>query len=274
MYERYFISWTADDVGVDSPKNSFSNFTRNIQSMLFLEAIVGSRSTTVYEAVFETELTREQEEAMYAGAGIDAYIDGSADLRSVSSMEGIISTPLRRDLSRSRTRSPMRRNVSAVREPGALAPPATQITPGQPLRPETARLNVDILDQEDAPAKQTSRLSRLFEAQRLVASLSDTTVGALNPLPASPVVPEETFESLRRLESILVQIRELPVLRLKEEIKDVQVCAYCVGACSKFVNAVTHVQERQGHIESLLQVLTRGMRNESGQHHSRHSNTL
>jgi hypothetical protein len=55
---------------------------------------------------------------------------------------------------------------------------------------------------------------------------------------------DKVEEGVRRVQELLEDVRELPVARLKEEMRE--------------------LQERQTRIEGLLLMLTRGMRNETG----------
>jgi hypothetical protein len=54
---------------------------------------------------------------------------------------------------------------------------------------------------------------------------------------------DKVEEGVRRVQELLEDVRELPVARLKEEMRE--------------------LQERQTRIEGLLLMLTRGMRNET-----------
>ena len=75
----------------------------------------------------------------------------------------------------------------------------------------------------DSPSKPMSRLARLFNAPRLAVSASDNT---MNTMMLSPPVSDEALAGIRRLETVLEGVRDMqtmPVQRLKEEIKDIQV---------------------------------------------------
>jgi hypothetical protein len=64
----------------------------------------------------------------------------------------------------------------------------------------------------------------------------------LSPVDAQKL--DKVEEGVRRVQELLEDVRELPVSKLKEEMRE--------------------LQERQARIESLLLMLTRGMRNEAG----------
>ena len=80
-----------------------------------------------------------------------------------------------------------------------------------------------------------SPLSRLF-ANRM--SEADT-----GPSPVEAQKLDKVEEGVRRVQELLEDVRELPVTKLKEEMRE--------------------LQERQARIEGLLLMLTRGMRNEA-----------
>ncbi|KIL67511.1 hypothetical protein M378DRAFT_159329 [Amanita muscaria Koide BX008] len=80
---------------------------------------------------------------------------------------------------------------------------------------------------ELAKGKAQSPLARLFTART----------------PTDTRLPETT---LKKIESLIDEVRDLPIQRLKDEMKE--------------------LQERQSRIENLLLVLTRGMRNETSSH--------
>ncbi|KAH9177399.1 hypothetical protein EDB89DRAFT_2112315 [Lactarius sanguifluus] len=82
-------------------------------------------------------------------------------------------------------------------------------------------------------------LARLF-SNRL--SESDPSGAAASPVDSQKLVRVE--EGVRRVQELLEDVRELPVSKLKDEMCE--------------------LQERQARIESLLLMLTRGMRNEAG----------
>ena len=101
----------------------------------------------------------------------------------------------------------------------------------RPLLGESLRVGAS----EVQSAGPRSPLSRLF-ANRL--SEADT---APSPVDADKLGKVE--EGVRRVQELLEDVRELPVSKLKEEMRE--------------------LQERQARIESLLLMLTRGMRNEA-----------
>jgi hypothetical protein len=84
-----------------------------------------------------------------------------------------------------------------------------------------------------------SPLARLFSTRRSEAE----AVGAgLSPVDTQKL--DKVEEGVRRVQELLEDVRELPVSKLKEEMRE--------------------LQDRQARIEGLLLMLTRGMRHEAG----------
>lgn len=215
LYERYFIP--AVDEDEDDNRNSkltFYNLSRNIQSMPLIEAIVGSHSTTVYDAIFDVELSSDQKDAMFAE--FDKFDEDTTDMRSFSSTEDLPASP---SYARSRTRSPRGRD-DIIREPTV----SNQATPRR-ARPDSLRVQLipDEFDIHSSPSKPKSRLSRIFGAPRITASASDNTMNTLNATAIPPSISDDALTSIRRVEAALQDIRELPVHRLQEEMREVQV---------------------------------------------------
>jgi len=84
-----------------------------------------------------------------------------------------------------------------------------------------------------------SPLARLFSNR-----LSEPDPSGIAPSPVDAQKLARVEEGVRRVQELLEDVRELPVSKLKDEMRE--------------------LQERQTRIESLLLMLTRGMRNEAG----------
>ena len=84
-----------------------------------------------------------------------------------------------------------------------------------------------------------SPLARLFGNR-----LSEPDHPGTGPSPVDAQKLGRVEEGVRRVQELLEDVRELPVSKLKDEMRE--------------------LQERQTRIESLLLTLTRGMRNEAG----------
>ena len=106
------------------------------------------------------------------------------------------------------------------------------------LRPSLAE-PLRVISAEAQNSGTLSPLARLF-SNRLTEP--DPSGAGLSPVDAQKLVRVE--EGVRRVQELLEDVRELPVSKLKDEMHE--------------------LQERQARIESLLLMLTRGMRNEAG----------
>jgi hypothetical protein len=66
---------------------------------------------------------------------------------------------------------------------------------------------------------------------------------------------------MRQIATLLENVKELPVQRLKDEMKELQV-GFPADCPSTIILFYWFKQDRQARIENLLLLLTRGMRNE------------
>ncbi|KAI5119644.1 hypothetical protein M0805_009005 [Coniferiporia weirii] len=242
LYERYFAPGQELRMsGKETAHHLYNSLPRNLKKMPLVEALVGSNAHTLYDAIFDIELSDEQEHGLFDG--FDDFDDERPELRSLTSHEN-----MRKG---TRTRTPSRRRAISV--PGS--PDGGLPSPGMPRSPrrrpkESITSNNEQTGGLGVPnLKEPSPLARLFGAPRLVMSASESSATV-----APVVITDETMAGVRRLEHVLEGIRDLPVQRLKDEMKE--------------------LQERQARIENLLLTLTRGMRNETGTHGSRHNTIL
>jgi hypothetical protein len=110
-------------------------------------------------------------------------------------------------------------------------------TPKPTLRPSLLEpLSMPAEAQSSAPL---SPLARLFSTRQ-----SEAGALGVGPSPFGIHKLDKVEEGVRRVQELLEDVRDLPVSRLKEEMRE--------------------LQERQARIEGLLLMLTRGMRHEAG----------
>ncbi|KAF7312239.1 hypothetical protein MIND_00236900 [Mycena indigotica] len=204
IYERYLADGQAlRQSSKDAAHTIFNNLPRHIKNMPFVEALVGSASSNLYEAIFEvdapppTELFNESDDE-----------DERPHLRSLASRESLGVSPA--------PSTPVRRQPSRVSY-GTRSPRSPRGSPARP-RPMSA---LEVGGAEVGGSR--SPLARFF------AHVDP-------PAPSN----NESATSLRRVEAMLEDIRDLPVNKLKDEMRE--------------------LQERQARIEQLLLSLTRGMR--------------
>ncbi|KAG6833378.1 hypothetical protein H0H87_007995 [Tephrocybe sp. NHM501043] len=207
IYERYFAAGMRfADTRREAAQSFFKSLPRHIKYMPLVEALVGPSCNDIYDAIFDTDVPSE----------LDPFDDSDDDdipiLRSFHSRESIAAAvPL----------TPRRRRVRS-------RPPSVRRSPRPALN-----LNLPsaepLLSAEAPITESRSPLAMLF--------------GSRMPSADGTASIARTEAAVKRVESMVEDIRHLPVQRLKEEMKD--------------------LQERQARIENLLLVLTRGMRNET-----------
>ncbi|KAJ7475729.1 receptor-activated Ca2+-permeable cation channel [Mycena latifolia] len=205
VYERYFATGQSlRESSKDAAHTLFNSLPRQIKHMPLVEALVGSTSSDLYEAIFELD----------PATGGDLFDETDEEdfpqLRSVASRDTMTSAARVR-------RRPSRVSVAA------RSPQRTERSPhGSPrLRPLSV-LDIGVSSAEVSSGGR-SPLAKFF------AQVDP-------PPPASGHVEA----SVRRMETVLDEMRDLPVHRLKDEMRE--------------------LQERQARIEQLLLTLTRGMR--------------
>jgi len=196
--------------------------------MPILEAIVGSQSSDLYDAIFEVEM--ESEDDLFHSDEEDR-----AAIRSMTSREDLV-----RQKSRSRTPGARVRTQSAPKAGmGTQSVLKTPTSPRSPIRsgysPGASPLRLATglpavvepgQSAEIASLGTRSPLTRLFAGGGLAAGKAGSSKAG--------------EASLRRVEALLEDVKDLPVNRLKDEMKE--------------------LQDRQARIENLLLTLTRSIR--------------
>lgn len=202
-------------------------------------------STNLYEAIFEVEISHEFE-----------LFDGSDD-----DLPGLHSFPshgnMRDDTTEPTTPSMTRRASSRPRSlhvdlPSPRESPRTRkISALSPLAETFGSTEVLSLGAK-------SPLAKLFGPRH--QTMSSTTT----PLDEHPPSFHATSAAVQKMEALLEDMRNLPVQRLKDEMKELQVRLTFSEDSFVKVEPIWAVQDRQARIENLLLMLTRGMRNETG----------
>ncbi|KAJ7158913.1 receptor-activated Ca2+-permeable cation channel [Mycena filopes] len=212
VYERYFAAGQSlRESSKGAAHNLFNSLPRQIKNMPLVEALVGSASSDLHEAIFEIDAT---------GPALFTDSDDEEDfprLRSVASRDTIISAER------------VRRRASHRSLPGRSPLRSERSPHGSPrLRPLSGVTGLDLgVSSAEVSSGGRSPLTKFFS----------------HVDPPSPP-SGHTEASLRRVEALLEDLRDLPVQRLKDEMRE--------------------LQERQARIEQLLLTLTRGMRSDTG----------
>jgi hypothetical protein len=196
LYERHFSAGQKlRTSGKGAAYGLYNSLPRPIKTMPLFEALVGSGANDLYEAIFEVEgaydhdlFDESDDDNEVAAIRSLASFEGRKGHNRISSLsrstrEGEPSSP--RSHRRSATRSTIGPGLSSIHFPGPPSP-------------------TDVQDER-------SPLAKLY-MPRTQASQSDQFVFA-----------EQAELSLRRVETLLSDIKDLPVRRLKDEMKELQV---------------------------------------------------
>lgn len=201
--------------GKETAHSIYNSLPRHVKTMPLIEALVGSHSHTLYDAIFDVELTPEQEIELFNE--FDDEEEDALALRSAASRDSFYAA--NRQRSESLTPTKRRRNASAPRSNGAMT---SSLSVSPMRRPkESLQSNPEYTSATSFPTvptlKAPSPLARLFGAPRLGVSTSENANGI------SPTVSDDALAGIRKLENVLEGIRDLPVQRLKDEMKELQV---------------------------------------------------
>ncbi|KDQ24626.1 hypothetical protein PLEOSDRAFT_52386 [Pleurotus ostreatus PC15] len=217
VYERYLAAGQKlRESGLDAAHSLFNSLPRQIKTMPIVEALVGSSSNDLYDAIFDLDIPQQEFNDLFDGEDDE---DELPALRSTASRDNV-------RLPRSGPTTPRKRPTSLPRSPlrDRSSPHAS---PRPRVASTLAPINLEAAHLADAPTER-SPLARLFAPKIHTDSSTAVHIEA----------------TLKKMESVVEDMRGLPVQKLKDEMKE--------------------LQDRQARIENLLLMLTRGMRNELG----------
>ncbi|KAG2362718.1 hypothetical protein BDR07DRAFT_1450997 [Suillus spraguei] len=222
MYERLLASeQRLRESGKGAARSLYHSIPRHIKNMSFVDYFAGSKSADLYEAIFEVEDSRD----------FDLFDDSE---EGESSLRSPLASTIRDENSGSPSILEARRHErsASLSKKSQSQPPRTRKVSALPPLSEPSSAGKILHLNTSTP------FTRLF-SQRFI-----------HPSSASPVemLPDVTNmdrldSSVKRIEALLEDCRELPVRKLKDEIKE--------------------LQDRQARIENILLALTRGMRHEA-----------
>lgn len=173
----------------DSKHTFYQSLPRHLKNMPLVEYLVGSKSADLYDVIFEVEGSRD----------FNLFHDSEnedAGVPSLAAVSVIPASPSSRSSSNGRTtllnshqtpRSARKRKVSSL----------------APLQEVSSNAKVLSLD-------TTTPLSKLFSHSRPVTATD-----------------HEGGSNLQRVQSLLDQYRDLPIRRLQDEMKEMQVRGCC-----------------------------------------------
>lgn len=238
LYERYLTSGKQLRIsGKDAAQSFFNSLPKHIKNMPLMEALRGSSSKDLFKAIFDVELDQTDG---------DLFLDESdeADIAMLTSFHA-------RD-----SREPFCVGDDGRRSPSMSQVPRIQMGPsgsgrtsGEDPGPSNTVSSVDFITVSEAPVPSINQspLSRFFRSRMLstpgIIQSAASSESAVSAAQVATRAAMNTETSVRQIEALLEAVSELPVHKLKEEMKE--------------------LQDRQARIENLLLMLTRGMRNET-----------
>lgn len=175
---------------------------------------MGSNSRDLYDAIFDVEVSHEFE--LFDGEGPD---DELPALRSRKPSRENLTQNMSGRNGRSHTASPAparRRNTSLRLEmpsgSGSPGPRSRKLSALSPLFESFSSTEVPAL------AGGKSPLTRLFSFRQSTPAAPEETISQ------NPNLAAESASTLKKMESLLDDMRDLPVQQLKDEMKELQVC--------------------------------------------------
>ncbi|KAJ7574426.1 receptor-activated Ca2+-permeable cation channel [Mycena floridula] len=205
IYERHWAHGQAlRETSKGAAQQLYHSLPRHIKHIPFVEALLGSKSEDLFDAIFDVELEHEDDLG-----GLEPVDESFQPLRSFHSRDNMrraaSPTPRLRTTNASPLGSPRKRVQSS--------------TTNLQIEPASAA--------EIMPSTSRSPLAKLFTKSNNGTELPNSSMEA----------------SVRKIENLMDDIKDLPVHRLNAEMKE--------------------LQDRQARIETLLLTLTRGMRNDT-----------
>ncbi|KAI0750131.1 hypothetical protein C8Q80DRAFT_1233043 [Daedaleopsis nitida] len=250
IYERFLArgqKWR--EAGSERAHHLYASLSRSVKHMPILD-LLGSSSMDVHEAIFDVDL--EGDDDLFGDS------DNELEFPAMSAPPAIQNSRSHESLPRHR--SPLRpaETATATGSASSRPEPLARSTSAS-LSPRKARLRTRSAVSPDRVPVSPSGSPRPRNAQLLRINPSSSTevpsAGQRSPLGVLFGVRRERVVSMagveasvKRVETLVDEVRKMPVNRLKDEMKE--------------------LQERQARIENLLLMLTRGMRNDTGHHSS------
>ncbi|KAL1744466.1 hypothetical protein HDZ31DRAFT_64060 [Schizophyllum fasciatum] len=216
VYERFLAAgreWR--ETGRDSP-SLFTSLPRHLKNMPILEALVGTRSDDLVEAIFDVD-EEHDDDLFQSGNEEDEERDAPRFYGSRESSR----TPTRA-LASSNAASDVIRRLRSERH---ASPRSTRPR----IRTRTLSSASEVVATAEVPSGPLSPLAKFFGYGREEKEDAGSVAGVQ--------------ASMKRMEAVLDDVRDLPVQKLRDEMRE--------------------MQERQARIENLLMTLTRGMRHDS-----------
>lgn len=265
IYERRLKSGSKDrQANKDISTSIFKSLPRHIKNMHMLEALLGPAHHDIYDAILDmemddeydifSELEEDEEEGQLFSSRVHTrQSTARSDFNQIqitgveAQLPSVMSSGRRRTHTSSTTWGtlrppwPRRRMATANNPDGFVADQRLAFggygTVASTLAEEGASFPSRLTAGFNG-GNENLGVARLYGSRNGVTfSGAEQTVLAANA---------QTNTSVKKVEALLTEVKSLPVNKLKDEMKE--------------------IQERQNRIESLLLMLTRGMRNDGLRH--------
>ena len=279
-YERYLASGRKlRETSKDAAQSLFNSLPRHIKNMPLIEALVGSVSNDLFDVIFDVEVN-DDDYQLFDESDLDApalrSLHSRENIRAGRSAESANSTPTRSNKagkghprSASISPSPLIRTRGPTGSLSDRERSAETSAKNSPKFPTLALTDMgDAVASPDflSPASTLSPLARVFGSRFSpagsvqAAGLNPDTAGTARVARVAAQAATSAEATMKQIETLLQNMNGLPVQKLKEEMKELQVRFHLLYFV--FVLKLRSFQERQARIENLLLLLTRGMRNE------------
>ncbi len=236
--------------------------------------LLGSSSMDVHEAIFDIDLHGE------LGLFDESDADGEGEEWPTTDVPSSASAAPS-GIQGSRSHESLRhRQPSPLRPSGAMTPPEnirrTTSLSLSPRKTERTRTRSAVSPRVGSPSGSPRPRNAALPSIIPSSSTEVPTIGPRSPLGALFGARRERAVSMvgmeasvKRVEALVDEVKRMPVNRLKDEMKELQVRDDLGKACRWYVlltatDGLRDLQDRQARIENLLLMLTRGMRNDTG----------
>ncbi|KAG6868676.1 hypothetical protein C0993_012179 [Termitomyces sp. T159_Od127] len=194
IYERYFaVGMRFAETGREAAQSLFNSLPRHIKHMPLVEALVGSSSNDIYDAIFDVEVNSDIDP-------FEGVEDETPMLRSFYSRDTL---NVAAQSSPSTRRRPLPSGASSASIHDSPKPKHNPSLPTEPLLSMEGIGNFASVSENNR-----SPLARLFSSRMAAADAQIATVRADG--------------TMKRIERMLEDVQSLPVQKLKEEMKDLQ----------------------------------------------------
>jgi len=246
VYERYLADGRKfRETSIDLAQSLYNRLPKHIKNMPLVEALVGSSHNDLFEAIFDVELSDEYdifEEGYEEDEGFALRSQASRETLRGGKRQGRKTrpSPSPSPAGKQRRRSPSSIKITEAEDEasdkvGTIIPPSLPTSPtavnGNGVEygrnaPQVSRLRVQSLlsppqagaegrvyapEMYSATSNSRSPLARLFNQRNF-------------PVHQSPGSPGGSSDpGLRKIEALLEDVKDLPVQKLKDEMKELQV---------------------------------------------------